>query len=118
MKFKNITVLFITILFISSILIACAKEFSIEGVWDVIDDKGNAGSIDFKDNGTFIMSSGVFEIGGSYSFEGEQLELIYKKEDPKNYEVEITNTKSIKLYSIDEKGNRTNEETISMAKSE
>lgn len=117
MRIKNITLIFMTILLIGSMLSACGKGFSIEGAWDVIDDKGNAGSVDFKNNGTFIMSSGAFEIGGNYSFEDEKLRLIYAEEDPKNYEVEIIDNESIKLYSIDENGDRTNEETINMAKS-
>lgn len=118
MKIKKIALVFVTILLIGSVLSACGKGFSIEGTWDVIDDKGNAGSIDFKENGTFIMSSGAFEIGGNYSFDDENLKLTYAEEDPKNYEIEVVNDESIKLYSIDENGDRTNDETISMTKSE
>lgn len=116
MRVKNITLVFMTFILIGSILSACGKGFSIEGAWDVIDDKGNAGSIDFKDNGTFIMSSGVFEIGGNYSFEDEKLTLTYAEEDPKSYEIEILDDESIKFHSIDDDGNRTDEETINMTK--
>ncbi|PTY92309.1 hypothetical protein [Heyndrickxia sporothermodurans] len=118
MKSKNLALGFISILLIGWMLSACSKGFSIEGVWDVVDNKGNAGSIDFNDNGTFSMRSGAFEIGGNYSFDDEKLSLIYPEEDTKNYEVELIDNESIKLYSIDENGDRTNKETIKMEKSE
>lgn len=116
MKIKKIALVFMTNLLICFVIIACSKGFSIEGDWDVIDDKGNAGAINFKDNGTFIMSSGAFEIGGSYSLEDENITLNYAKEDPKSYEIEIEDDESIKLYSIDEDGNRTDEEVVNLTK--
>lgn len=117
MKIKKTILLLISVLLIGSILSACGKgAFSIEGTWSVIDDKGTAGTVDFKSNDTFILSSGVIQVGGNYTFENEKLTLTYADEEPRSYEVEIGEDNAIKCYSLDKDGNRTDEETLSMTK--
>lgn len=118
MRIKNLALLCLSILLICSVLSGCGKDFSIVGVWDVVDNQGNAGAIDFNNNGTFSMESGGFEIGGHYLYEGEKLSLVYPDEDQKNYVVELNDNKSIILFSVDESDNKTHEETIKMEKKE
>lgn len=100
--------LFIMVLLLS----ACSKDLSIDGMWDVVDNKGSAGTVDFKKNGTYILSSGVFKIGGNYSFEDGKLRLTYSDKAPKNYEVTVENDKSIKLLLIDKETDKKMDEEI------
>ncbi|KGX85171.1 hypothetical protein [Pontibacillus litoralis] len=107
----------VTILLLIALFTGCGKgSFSIEGTWDTVDHKGNAGIMEFKSNGTYISKVGMFQIGGNYTFENNKLTLVYGEEDPLNYEIDIIDNESIKYYSIDAEGNRTEEENGSMTK--
>lgn len=117
MKLKKMSLISLTMLFVACLLMGCGNSsISIEGTWNVIDQKGNAGSINFQKNNTFIMSSGIMEIGGDYLLEDKELTLTHVNKEPIKYEIEVSDKQSINLYSIDEEGTRTDKETIKMTK--
>lgn len=110
--------LLIALTMVSLLLFGCGnRNFSIEGIWDVTTSDGLAGTIDFKENKTFILDlGGIFRFGGDYIFEDGTLTLKHGDYDPLNYEVEIIDNKTANFYSLDTEGNRDNKETMRMTR--
>ena len=97
-------------------LSACGNDkLSMIGSWDVMDEKGNVWSLELKDNNTFIMGLGLLQVGGDYVFDSNQLTLTQSSENL-IYEIEAESSSSVKFYSVDDSGKRTNEENGTMTK--
>lgn len=71
----------ISVLLLSLVLLtACGGGNSLVGTWDFIDESGNAGIFEIKENGTATAESGVMELGFEYKIEDDVITFTNSEE--------------------------------------